>query len=172
MKKLLIVIDYQNDFVDGALGFEGAEKLEQKLLKRIEKAKSENEDIIFTKDVHSKDYMETEEGKYLPIPHCIEGTPGCEFYGKIKEAAEGYPVFGKGAFSSIDLGIYLKDKKYDEITLVGLVSYICVLCNAIIVKAALPNAHIIVEKNLTDAADKKAQEIGFEALRNIQVEIK
>lgn len=172
MKKLLIVIDYQVDFVNGALGFKGAEKLEQKLLKRIEIAKNNGEDIIFTKDTHSKDYMSSEEGKNLPIPHCIEGTKGDELFGEIKEAAKGYPMFEKGAFASLDLGNYLKDKNYDEISLVGLVSYICVLCNAVICKAALPNAHIIVEKDLTDAGDKHAEEIGFEALKNIHVEIK
>lgn len=172
MKKLLIVIDYQVDFVNGALGFEGAEKLEQKLLKRIENAKKNGEDIIFTKDVHLSDYMSSEEGKNLPVVHCIKGTEGSELYGKIKDAAKGYPVFEKGTFASLDLGNYLKDKDYEEITLVGLVSYICVLSNAVMCKAALPNAHIVVEKDLTDALDKHAQEVGFEALKNIHVEIK
>lgn len=172
MKKLLIVIDYQNDFVSGSLGFAGAEKLEQKLLKRIEKAQKEDEDIIFTKDVHFENYMETEEGKNLPVMHCLEGSKGSELFGELESISKSYPVFKKNTFPSLELGNYLKDKKYDEITLVGLVSYICVLSNAVIAKAALPNAHIIVEKELTDAADKKAEEIGFEALRNIHVEIK
>ena len=172
MKKVLIVIDYQNDFVDGSLGFPGAEKLEKKLLDRIQAAKNSGEDIIFTKDMHESNYLNTEEGKNLPIIHCVKNTKGFELYGKLKDVAEGYPTFEKGAFASLDLGNYLKDKNYDEISLVGLVSYICVLCNAVICKAALPNAHIIVEKDLTDAGDKHAEEIGFEALKNIHVEIK
>lgn len=172
MKKLLIIVDYQVDFVSGSLGFAGAEKLEQKLLKRIDFAKVNGEDIIFTKDIHFEDYMLTEEGKNLPVLHCTKDSKGSELFGSLKEASKGYPVFEKPTFGSLELGNYLKDKGYNEITIVGLVSYICVLCNAVICKAALPNAHIIVEKELTDAADKHAQEVGFEALKNIHIEIK
>lgn len=172
MKKLLIVVDYQNDFVDGKLGFPGAENLEEKLVERIKSAEKNDEDIIFTKDIHEANYLETEEGKNLPVEHCLRGGKGQEIFGKVNGLQKGKIVFEKGAFGSIALGNYLLDKNYDEITIVGLVSYICVLSNAVICKAALPNAHIVVEKDLTDAADKKAQEIGFEALRNIHVEIR
>lgn len=172
MKKLLVVVDYQNDFVNGSLGFEGAEKLESKLVERIKKAAAENEDIIFTKDIHEKDYLKTEEGKHLPVEHCIRGTEGAKLYGKLAQFEGKFLTFEKGTFGSIEMGQYLKDKNYNQITIVGLVSYICVLSNAVICKAALPNAHIIVEKDLTSAYDGHAQEIGFETLRNIHVEIK
>ena len=172
MKKLLIVVDYQVDFVNGALGFEGAEKLEEKIVKRIQKAQAENEDIIFTKDVHEKDYLKTEEGKNLPVEHCLRGSDGAKLFGKLAQFEKNFITFEKGTFGSIGLGNYLLDKEYEEITLVGLVSYICVLSNAVICKSALPNAHIIVEKDLTSAYDVHAQEVGFEALRNIHVEIK
>ena len=172
MNKLLIVVDYQVDFVSGALGFPGAELLESKIADRIKLAKQNGEDVIFTKDVHDKLYLNSEEGKHLPIEHCIENTAGCELVGKIEGLSKGEKIFAKGAFGSIELGNYLLDKDYKEITIVGLVSYICVLANAIICKSALPNAHIIVEKDLVDAADKHAQEIGFEALRNVHIEIR
>lgn len=172
MKKLLIIVDYQVDFVNGSLGFPGAEKLESKIVSRIKKAKVAGEDLVFTKDIHDEKYLESEEGKNLPVIHCQKGTKGAELFGELKKFEKDYPVFEKGAFASIELGNYLKDKKYDEITIVGLVSYICVLSNAVICKAALPNAHIIVEKDLTSAYDINAQKIGFEALKNIHVEIR
>ena len=172
MKKLLIVVDYQNDFVNGALGFSGAEKLDEKLVKRIKEAEQNNEDIIFTKDIHEDNYLESEEGKNLPVKHCLSGSSGAELFGEVKDCQKDYKTFEKGAFGSLELGNYLANENYEQITVVGLVSYICVLSNAVICKAALPNAHIIVEKDLTDALDKKAQEIGFEALKNIHIEIK
>lgn len=172
MKKLLIVIDYQNDFVNGTLGFQGAELLKKPILDRIKLAKSRGEDILFTKDIHFDNYLETEEGKNLPISHCIKGSKGAELFEELEEISKDYKVFEKNTFPSLELGKYLENKDYEEVTLVGLVSNICVLSNAVIVKAALPNAHIIVEKALTDSFDKHAQEVGFEAMKNIQIEIK
>lgn len=172
MKKLLIVVDYQKDFVDGALGFSGAEKLEPLIVNRIEQANNENEDVVFTKDVHSKDYLMSEEGKNLPVEHCIKNSEGSMLFGRLEEISKKYPCFEKPSFGSLDLGEYLKNKSYQQVTIIGLVSYICVFSNAIIAKAALPNAHIVVEKNLTSAADLHAQEVGFEALKNLHIEIK
>lgn len=172
MKKLLIVVDYQIDFVSGALGFENADKLEEGIVARIKIAQSSGEDIVFTRDVHEENYMETEEGKNLPVLHCIRGSEGTKFFGRVEELSKGYKVFEKATFGSIELAKYLDGKHYDEITLIGLVSYICVLSNAVIAKAAIPNAHIVVEKDLTSAAFIHEQEVGFEALRNIHVEIR
>ena len=172
MKKLLVVVDFQEDFVNGSLGFDGASDLEDKIIARIERAVKQNEDIIFTKDVHDENYLATEEGKNLPIKHCLKGSKGTELFGKLKQFNNKYITFEKGSFGSIELGNYLLNKNYDEITIIGLVSYICVLSNAVICKSAVPNAHIIVEKDLTAAQDLHAQEIGFEALRNIHVEIR
>lgn len=172
MKKLLIVVDYQIDFVSGALGFEGADKLEEGIVARIEKAKASGEEIVFTRDVHEKNYMETEEGKNLPVVHCIRGEEGTKFFGRVEEISKDYRVFEKETFGSIKLAKYLDGRQYDEITLIGLVSYICVLANAVIAKAAVPNAHIVVEKELTSAAFIHEQEVGLEALKNIHVEIR
>ena len=85
MKKLLIVVDYQNDFVDGTLGCVQALKIEEKLAEKIKeyRAMGENGQIIFTMDTHGEDYMDTQEGKHLPVPHCIKGTKGWQLYGRI-----------------------------------------------------------------------------------------
>ena len=80
-KRLLIVVDYQNDFVDGALGFEKAKELEPYLVNLIEEYKKNNDDIIYTMDTHQENYLQTEEGKYIPVVHCIRGTKGHELYG-------------------------------------------------------------------------------------------
>ena len=93
MKKLLIVIDYQVDFVSGALGFPGAELLEAKIADRIKLAKQNGEDVVFTRDIHDKLYLNSEEGKHLPIEHCIKDTEGSEFVGEIKELAKGEKSF-------------------------------------------------------------------------------
>ena len=172
MNKLLIVVDYQIDFVSGALGFEGADKLEKGIVERIKKAEELGEEVVFTRDVHEKNYMETEEGKNLPVVHCIRGEEGTKFYGRVEELSIGHKVFEKETFGSIKLAKYLDGRKYETITLIGLVSYICVLSNAVIAKAAVPNAHIVVEKELTSAAFIHEQEVGLEALKNIHVEIK
>lgn len=172
MKKLLIVVDYQNDFVNGSLGFNDAIKLETPIYKRIIEAENNNEDVIFTKDIHETNYLETEEGRNLPIIHCLKGTLGAEIYGKVNELSKRHIIIEKETFGSSRLALYLKDNNYDQITLIGLVSYICVLSNAVICKAMNPNAHIIVEKVLTSGLDKKVQEEAFDVMRNIHIEIK
>ena len=85
MNKLLIVVDFQNDFVDGALGFDDASKLEDKICDRIKKAREDNEQIIFTFDTHEENYLNTQEGKFLPVEHCIKGSNGHKLYGKVAE---------------------------------------------------------------------------------------
>ncbi len=172
MKKLLIVVDYQNDFVNGSLGFDDAINLEKPIANRIKKAKNNNEEVVFTKDVHERDYLLSEEGKHLPIPHCIRNSGGEELFGEIKELSKEHLVFEKDTFGSSLLFDYLKEHHFDQITLIGLVSYICVLSNAIIAKSANPNAHIIIEKDLTSGVDKKLQSEAFDVLENIHIQIK
>ncbi len=173
MKKLLIVVDYQNDFVDGALGFEGANKLDEVIANKIKDYKKNNYDVIFTFDTHDEDYMQTEEGNNLPVKHCIKGTIGHELYGKVKNCfdKDGDVYFEKPTFPSLELANYLKDKEYEEIELCGLVSNICVLSNVVMVKSALPNAKIIVDSKATDSFDKKLNEYTLEILKGIHVKV-
>jgi len=161
MKKLLIVVDYQNDFVTGTLGFDGAELLEAPILAKIKTYEEAGQDIIYTFDTHYDDYLETREGQGLPIKHCLKETDGHALYGKILDHYQqgDYPnnaaVF-KDTFGSADLMKMLIERpQYDIIELVGLVSYICVLSNAIIAKTAQPEAKIIVDATCTDGPDKK-----------------
>lgn len=166
--RLLIVVDYQNDFVDGSLGFSGAERLEQPIIDKI----NEYERVIFTFDTHNDYYLNTIEGAKLPIKHCIKGTKGHNLYGRVAEYLEkAEAVFEKETFPSLELANYLKKHPASEIEICGLVSNICVLSNVIMVKSALPNAKIIVNKKLTDSFDKKLNEETFNILEGLHVEV-
>jgi nicotinamidase/pyrazinamidase len=169
MKRLLLVVDFQNDFVDGALGFADADKVEAPILKKLREYKDNGEDIIFTRDTHQLNYLETQEGKHLPIEHCIEGSFGWEIYGEAKDFAT--LIFDKPTFGSLELGIYLKDKDYDVVEIAGLVSNICVISNAVIVKAALPEVQIIVDASMTDSYDKKLHEESLNVMEGFQVKV-
>lgn len=172
MKKLLIVVDFQNDFVDGSLGFKDAKELENVIYDKIKTYQRNNDDVIYTLDTHDQKYLNTVEGSKLPITHCVKGTSGHEIYGKVKELInESSVVFEKSTFGSLDLGIYLRDKIYQEIEICGLVSNICVISNAVIAKSALPNARIVVDAKATDSNDKELQNKTFEVLRGLHVDI-
>ena len=146
MKKLLIVVDYQKDFVNGSLGFKEAEYLDEYLASLIDQYHQNKDDVIFTFDTHQNNYLETQEGKNLPIEHCIKNSDGWKLYGKVNTAKKEHDIcIEKTTFGSLELGNYLKDKNYQNVTLVGVVSNICVLSNAVIVKSALPETPIFID---------------------------
>ncbi len=169
MKKLLIVVDFQKDFVDGSLGFPGAEALEERIASKIREYG--NDDIIYTLDTHGDNYMNTLEGRHLPVPHCIKGTEGYGLYGKAGELLRGKICFEKNTFPSLELGKYLEGKDYDSIELCGLVSNICVLSNAVIAKAACPEAEIIVSSALTASADDNLHQKALDVMRGLQITV-
>lgn len=174
MKKLLVVVDYQNDFVDGALGFEGAEKVEEKIIELIEQFEKNGDFICFTLDTHERDYLRTTEGKNLPVEHCIRGTHGWEVTDRLKEYVALYPHFEKHTFGSLDLGNYIRGigPLIDEVYLVGLVSNICVISNAIIAKSALDkNGRVFVVKDGTASFDEEMQQKGFDILENLHIKV-
>lgn len=172
MKKCLIVVDYQNDFIDGTLGFEDAIKIKDKIIEKIKKYHSNNDDVIFTLDTHSDSYLNTEEGSNLPIKHCVKGTSGHQLQKDVLAAkALKDKVFEKETFPSLELGKHLEKKNYNEIELCGLVSNICVISNAIIAKSALPNAHIIVDATATDSYDKDLHNKTLDVLQGLHVEV-
>ncbi|HHU24233.1 MAG: cysteine hydrolase [Bacilli bacterium] len=172
MKKLLIVVDFQNDFVDGALGFPGAEKLEEIIVEKIQSYRQNNYEVVFTLDTHQPNYLETEEGRKLPVPHCLEGTKGHELYGKVKDLVIPIDqVFIKETFPSLDLGNYLRGKDFDEIEVCGLVSNICVLSNAVIAKAACPDAQIIIDAKATQSYDSQLHKASLDVMKGLLMEV-
>ena len=169
MKKLLIVVDYQKDFVDGSLGFEAAIQLDDYISEFIDQFHKNNNDVLFTFDTHSTNYLETQEGKNLPIKHCIENSEGWKLYGQVskKRKPEDHCIYKPG-FGSLELGNYLKDKQYEQIVLVGIVSNICVISNAIICKAALPEVDIYIDTRGISSNDLQMQEKALDILKNLQ----
>ena len=178
MKKLLIVVDYQNDFVTGSLGFSGAELLEAPILEKIKTYEANGDHIIYTFDTHYDEYLETQEGRGLPIKHCIHETEGHALYGKIFDHYKhgnydhAEEVF-KDTFGSADLlKMLIERDQYDVIELVGLVSYICVVSNAIIAKTAQPEAEIVVDSNCTAGPDQALHDACLKLMRDaLQIKV-
>ena len=172
MKRLLVVVDYQNDFVDGALGFQGAELISHNIAELIKEFRNNGDEVVFTYDTHDADYLETVEGQNLPVPHCIKGSQGWELYPEINELLGDSKVFEKPGFGSNDLGHYIERNNYQEIYLCGLVSDICVFSNAIIAKAfSSPYTKIKIVRNATSSFDLQMQEKSFDVLKHLHIEI-
>ncbi|MCD7839082.1 MAG: cysteine hydrolase family protein [Erysipelotrichaceae bacterium] len=171
MKRLLVVVDYQNDFVCGSLGFDKAKELEDHIVYLIKEYRMNGDEVIYTMDTHQSNYLETYEGKHLPIEHCIEHTEGWQIYGKVKDLLQDSLCFKKNTFPSLDLAYYLEDKKYKDITFVGLVSNICVISNAIMAKAAQCETPIRVDLKGIGSSDEKAHQACIEVMKSLQIEI-
>lgn len=174
MKKLLLVVDFQKDFVDGALGFPGAEALDGPIAQKIAAYRSAGDDVAFTLDTHGEDYLHTQEGRKLPVPHCLRGSPGWELYGQVGRARlPEDPVLEKPAFPSLELGAFLRERGYDQVELAGLVSYICVISNAVIAKAALPEAEILVDARCTAGPDPQLHQKALDVMEQaLQITVK
>ena len=174
-KEALVVVDYQNDFVDGALGFAGAETLEDGICAEIERVRKAGGDVLFTFDTHAAsadEYLQTPEGKALPVPHCLSGSAGHALYDKVAESVKPDDVrIFKPSFGSPALAEILKKRGYVKITFVGLVSHICVISNAMLAKAFCPNAEICVLSSLTAAADASLHEAALAVMRSVQINV-
>lgn len=172
MRSVLIVVDYQRDFVCGSLGFKGAEALDDIICGKIAEYRKEGGTIVFTMDTHEKNYLQTREGKNLPVEHCIRGSEGWRIYGNTAEMKKAEDVvFEKNSFPSAELMTFLQKEGFDKAELCGLVSNICVLSNAVIAKAALPEAEIVVDAKATAAADDEMTRKAFDILEGIQVTV-
>ena len=162
MKKLLIVVDMQNDFITGTLGSPQARRILPYVKAKIESYKKKGDIVIFTRDTHHDNYLETQEGKFLPVPHCIMGTEGRLIASELDVV--GCEIFDKPSFGSLTLAQEVADRvtadKVDEIELCGLCTDICVVSNALILKAQLPETTITVDAQscagVTDESHKAA----------------
>ncbi|MCH3972121.1 MAG: cysteine hydrolase [Oscillospiraceae bacterium] len=171
MKKLLIVVDFQNDFVTGSLGFPTAEQLEKPICQKIAAYLSAGCDVIYTMDTHTPDYLHTAEGKALPVVHCVKGTPGWKLYGRAAGLLQNCRKFEKPCFGCADLIPFLQDGQYSSVELCGLVSNICVLANAVLTKAALPEADVLVDSACTGAADQTQNEEALRCMESMQIQV-
>lgn len=177
MKKLLVVIDYQKDFVDGALGFKKAETLEEGIYNKIKKYLDNGDKVLFTYDTHFENYLETREGKSLPVPHCYIGTEGHELYGRLKEFVNVSNTFhyNKSAF-----GIAPKDMlkivedigdDINEIELVGVVTNMCVISNVVTFQSQYINANLIVDGKLCASFDDGLHDKALDVIEALSVKV-
>ena len=172
MRKILIVIDMQNDFIDAALGSEEAAAIVEAVKDKIRSYPAE--DVIATMDTHDENYLQTQEGKYLPVPHCIRGTEGWQIRPDIKELLTGAEIIEKPVFGSMALAAGLKDlskKEEIELELIGLCTDICVISNAAVIKAFDPEVKIIVHKALCAGVTPESHENALKAMAACQCSI-
>ena len=179
-QKVLVVVDMQNDFIDGALGTKETEAIVPAVCRKIEAAAAENTLIFATKDTHSEKYMETREGRFLPVPHCIKGTDGWDIRPEVKAALGDARVIEKYSFGSRELpdavaealqirGVAEKDA---EIELIGLCTDICVVSNALILKARFPETDLFVDASCCAGVTVEKHLAALETMRSCQITVK
>ena len=164
MRKLLIVIDMQNDFIDAALGTKEAVSIVDAVKEKIRSYPAE--DVIAT--------MDTQEGKYLPVPHCIRGTEGWKIRPDIEELLTGAKIYEKPTFGSMKMAEDLKalsDKEEIELELIGLCTDICVASNALLLKAAMPEVKISVDASCCAGVTPEKHAAALETMRSCQIQI-
>ena len=163
IKRLLIVVDMQRDFVDGALGSAAA----QAIVPAVGALVSGADEVVYTQDTHGGDYLETHEGKLLPVPHCIRGTEGHEILPEVFR--RGARVFEKGTFGSVPLAEYAAG--YGEITLCGVCTDICVVSNALLIRAFAPEASVCVVAGACAGTSPEAHQAALLTMKSCQIEI-
>ncbi len=173
MKKILIVVDMQKDFVDGALGSKEAVSIVGNVVKKIE---GFDGDIIVTYDTHTENYMETQEGKKLPVPHCIKGTDGWKLDKNVQKALENkeYKSFEKPTFGSVELAEYIKENYNPdeiEIELIGLCTDICVVSNALLMKANFLETKVSVDATCCAGVTPESHNASLLTMKMCQVEV-
>ena len=170
--KILIVVDMQKDFIDGALGTKEALGILPNVQAKIRQYKEEGYPILFTRDTHSAEYLQTQEGKLLPVPHCIKNTPGWQINDSLD--TQGATIMDKPSFGSLELAAWIKQNhpQVKEIELIGLCTDICVLSNAIILKAAFPEVTISVDSAACAGVTPQSHNNALEAMKMCQIQIK
>ena len=171
MRKILIVVDMQNDFIDGALGTPEAVAIVDNVKRKIEGFDGE---VLFTRDTHFENYLDTQEGKNLPVMHCIKGTQGWQIRSEL-DALRKTDAIDKLTFGSSTLFELLEDEnareRIDEITLVGLCTDICVISNAIGIKAFLPEVKVVVDSSCCAGVTVESHNNALDAMKMCQIEI-
>ena len=174
MNRFLVVVDMQNDFIDGSLGTAEARGI---LPSVIETVKSFCGKVVFTRDTHRANYLESREGKALPVEHCIEGTDGWQIQSELEALRVniGAPVINKPTFGSVELAEYLASENekepIEEIILVGLCTDICVISNAMVIRALLPEVKISVIESACAGVTPESHNRALDSMRTCQIEI-
>ena len=170
--KILVVVDMQNDFIDGALGTKEAVAILPAVKEKIEGFDGR---VIFTRDTHEADYLGTQEGAKLPVEHCIKDTDGWQIHSELDSLRKEEPV-DKPTFGSVALGQLLKaydtyEEKIESITLIGLCTDICVISNALLIKAFLPETKVKVDAACCAGVTPDSHKTALNAMKMCQIEI-
>lgn len=174
MKNILIVVDMQNDFIDGALGTKEAIEIIPKVIDKIKYFEGE---VIFTRDTHDEGYLESQEGTKLPVVHCVKETEGWNLENQIQRLAEKLEskIFDKVTFASVEMADYLKSlwekESIGKIELIGVCTDICVISNAILLKAVLPEVKIIVDSSCCAGVTPESHNNALKSMNMCQIEI-
>lgn len=172
MRDILIVVDMQKDFIDGSLGTKEAEAIVDRVVEEIGKHEAEN--IIATRDTHPENYLETQEGRKLPVVHCVKDTPGWEINQKVAEALRGAQIIDKPTFGSRKLAEELSaiaEKEEIRVTLIGLCTDICVVSNALLIKAFLPEIPVRVVAACCAGVTPASHEAALTTMKMCQIEV-
>lgn len=185
MRRILVVIDMQNDFIDGALGTAEAAAIVDKVINKIKTYP--REDVYATQDTHGEDYLNTQEGRFLPVEHCIKGTSGWEIMPEIAELIEPSHVYEKPTFGSVDLAEEIKriaedelikgnlndisDSTGIELEIVGLCTDICVVSNALLLKAEMPEVKISIDSTCCAGVTPASHEAALATMRSCQIQM-
>lgn len=171
MNDILIVVDMQNDFIDGALGTKEALAIVPRVLEKIEGFEGR---VIFTRDTHFDNYMDTQEGKNLPVPHCIKDSEGWQIRAELDELRT-EPAIDKPSFGSVELSAMLARENAENpigsVTFIGLCTDICVISNAMLIKAAMPEVPVIVDAACCAGVTPESHNNALEAMKMCQISV-
>ena len=174
--KILVVVDMQNDFIDGALGSPEAQAIVPAVAAKVKKYAENGDAVLYTRDTHFDNYLDTQEGRKLPVPHCIAGTQGWEIREEVYTTRYNHTV-DKYTFGSWDIGgavnriVRLYDDELESIELVGLCTDICVISNAMILKAYFPEMPIMVDSSCCAGVTPESHTRALEAMKMCQIEV-
>ena len=175
MKRFLIVVDMQGDFIDGSLGTPEARAIVPAVIQRVREAKEAGDIVIATLDSHSDEYLETREGRWLPVPHCIRGTEGWRIGSGLVALLDGCEEVQKTAFGSIRLPAIIEEQAEGadeiQIEMIGLCTDICVITNALILRTALPEADIIVRRDCCAGSTPEKHEAALQVMASCQIDV-
>ena len=171
MKKTIVVVDMQNDFIDGSLGTKEAQEMLPRLKEKLKQVTdSGSAELIFTMDTHGENYLQTQEGKNLPVAHCLKGSHGWEITPELQEfVKQSKAVVEKPTFGSLELPKLLGDA--EEVELVGLCTDICVISNAMVIKAAYPEVQVSVDASCCAGVTPESHKNALAAMKMCQIKV-
>lgn len=167
-RKLLIAVDLQKDFIDGVLGTREAQSILPAVRERLARARAEGETIVFTRDTHTKDYLKTQEGQNLPMEHCLYQTDGWQIADGLRE---GERTFDKPAFGSTELAEYVRKEGFEQVELIGVCTDICVISNALLIKAFCLETEISVRADCCAGVTPQSHQTALRAMQACQIKI-